>query len=286
MPNKQPFQRPTRIENIYRVELDRLFDKYFNLPTATTLGEINARLVEFAHARNFFSAFGQTMAKRMITMVVKENTTSWRLAASKASNGRIIHQMLRRDLDARTIVGARVNYLIEQNSHLISTVPENIQFKLAKWIQEQQVKGLRSEHILRQLQPKFHNLRTYEIRRIARTEVAKADTAITRARAESIGLNWYQWQTSEDARVRLSHRKMDLVLINWNDAPSPEMLVGEKSEGHYHAGNIWNCRCIALPLTTLNEVSWPCKVYTNNTIRRLSRKQFVLISGMPKELAA
>lgn len=281
-----PFQRPTRLENIYRVEIDRLVKQYLSFPTPTTLGEINARMVEFAHARNFFSAFGQKLAKRMITQVALNNALSWRQAASQSSNGRTIYQMLRGELQASNVVGMHVDQLIHHNANLISTIPEKLQYSIAKWIQEKQVEGLRAEAIIKQLQPQLNHLRRYEVARIARTEVAKADTAITRARAQNIGLNWYQWHTSEDARVRPSHKKMNLVLVNWNDPPSPEMLVGEKSEGHYHAGNIWNCRCPAIPITSLSEIRWPAKVYTSNSIRRLTRPQFVLMSGLPKELAA
>jgi SPP1 gp7 family putative phage head morphogenesis protein len=286
MARDHSFHRPTRLESIYRHELDRLFSRYFTFPTTATLGEINARLVEFAHARNFFSTIGQKMANRMITMVANNNAVSWRQAATTSSNGRIIYQMLKRDLQANTLVGIRLNNLITDNSNLISSVPENVQYKLAKWIQEQQVKGIRSSEIAKQLRPRLNYIKSYEVARIARTEVAKADTAITHARAESMGLNYYQWLTSKDSRVRPGHKVMNLVLVNWNDAPAPELLAHEKSEGYYHAGNIWNCRCIALPLTSLSEITWPCKVYINNSIKQLTRNQFMLVSGMPKELAA
>lgn len=284
MPN-QPFHRPTRLENLYRMEIDRLMREYLSFPTTATLGEINARLVEFAHAQNFFAAFGQKMAKRMITQVAVSNALSWRQAASQSSNGRIIYQMLRAETSSSNVVGMHINKLVEDNATLIKSVPQNVAAQLTKFIQDQQIKGLRSEAIAKMIAPKCKHLRRYEVARLARTEVAKADTAITRARAQSIGLNWYQWHTSQDARVRDSHRKMNLVLVNWNDPPSPESLVGEKSEGHYHAGNIWNCRCPAIPITSLADISFPVKVYTNNSIRRLSRKQFVLLSGT-RELAA
>ena len=284
--DQPPFHRPTRLEEIYRNELDKLYNKYFQFPTVTTLGEINARLVEFAHARNFFSAFGRTLAKRMITQVAAGNAISWRHAASQSSNGRSIYRMLNAELTAPGLVGMHVSQLIEDNARLIGSIPENIQVGVAKFVQQQFVRGIRADEIVSMLGPRLNHLKRYEIQRIARTEVAKADTAITRARAQAIGFNWYQWHTSEDARVRPAHRKMNLVLVNWNDAPAPEQLAGLPSEGHYHAGNIWNCRCPAVTITDLREIRWPCKVYINNSIRRLTRPQFVLMSGLPKELAA
>jgi SPP1 gp7 family putative phage head morphogenesis protein len=129
-------------------------------------------------------------------------------------------------------------------------------------------------------------LKEYQVQRLARTEVAKADTAITRVRAESIGLNWYEWQTSEDARVRKSHAKMNHVLVNFDDPPAPEQLIGQKSEGHYNAGNIYNCRCPALPVLSLNLLQWPHKVYSQGRISVMSKKQFLLVSGLPLQLVA
>jgi SPP1 gp7 family putative phage head morphogenesis protein len=278
------FQRMTRLEAVYRREIEKLFERYAALPTFETLGQINATMVEYARAKNFIQAFAEELALNMITQVAVTNARSWRAAATKSSKGREIYAMLRQEM--RGNVGMRVRHLVRENADYISTVPVKIARQVTQHVQEQQMKGLRSSTIAKDLRQYIGNLRDFEINRIARTEVAKADTAITRARAEQLNLNWYQWQTSEDARVRKSHRKMDLVVINWSDAPSPETLVGEKSEGHYHAGNIYNCRCIALPITDINELSYPVRIYAAGGIKRLTRSQFRLLSSGRRELAA
>lgn len=281
---KQPFHRPTRIEAEYRRYIDQLLDKFFDMPNFTTLGEINARLVEIANAKNFLESWPAKLAKRMVTQTLATNANNWRQAASQSSNGRQIYLLLKDQLTGN--VGNRVDELIAENATLIKSLPQTITGTIVKHIQTQVVAGLRPEEIIKQLKPKMREMKAYQIARLARTEVAKADTAITRARAEDLGLNWYQWVTSEDARVRKGHKLMDKILINWNNPPSPEALAKEKSEGHYHAGNIYNCRCIALPITSLDEISWPCKVYTNGAIKRLTRRQFLLISGISLTLAA
>lgn len=254
------------------------------MPNYETLGEINARLVEIANARNFLQSWPERLAKKMVTQVLTTNATSWRQAASQSSNGKQIYLLLRNQLTGN--VGTRVDELIAENAKLIKSLPQTIAGTISKHIQTQFVAGIRAEEIMKQIHPKMREMRAYQVARLARTEAAKADTAITRARAEDLGLNWYQWVTSEDARVRKSHKKMNGVLVNWSDPPSPELLIGEKSEGHYHAGNIYNCRCPALPITSLDEISWPARVYKNGQIKRLTRKQFVLISGIPLSLAA
>ena len=117
-------------------------------------------------------------------------------------------------------------------------------------------------------------LANYKIERIARTESSKAATALTQVRCETVGIKWYKWSTSEDARVRSSHRHMDNVLIRWDNPPSPEQLIGEKSQGFYNAGEIYNCRCVCLPIVNLNQVKFHAKIYINGQIQRISKKNF------------
>jgi len=180
----------------------------------------------------------------------------------------------------------KLHSLIQENTQYITTLPSDISERAVHYIQQEQMKGRRAEDIIKDIQPYMQHLKNYQIQRIARTEVAKADTAITRVRAESIGLNWYEWATSRDARVRPSHRKMQGVLVNWSDPPSPEALIGERSVGHYNAGNIYNCRCPALPVLSLNLLQWPHKVYTQGRITSMGMKQFLLVSGLPLQLVA
>lgn len=278
------FHRPIRLEEVYRREIQRLIDSYLNLPDILTLGELNVRLVEYGKSSNFLQKYASVIARRMVTQTLMQNERSWRAAARKSSRGSEIYQMLRSSLQGDT--GRRVEQLVEENAKLIRSVPPRVASMLTKYIQEETLKGRRSSAIMKDIEPKLSHLKQYEIRRLARTEVAKADTAVTRTRAEAIGLNWYQWQTAEDGRVRDAHKHMDKVLINWNDAPAPEQLDHMKTQGHYHAGNIYNCRCVALPLVTLNEISFPAKVYIGGQIKKLSRNQFALISGVQGRLAA
>ena len=277
-----PFHRPTRFETIYETEIHRLMERFFKLPDTSTLGELNARLVEFAQARNFIERFALKLSSNMITMIAKDNSRSWRQAATKASKGRIIYSMLQNEM--RGQLQFQLDILIRENADYISTLPETLARKTTTYIQRETMKGRRSQDIMLDVRPYMQNLRDFEIRRIGRTEVAKADTAITQVRAESIGLNWYQWETSHDARVRPSHRLMGDVLVNWNDPPSPEALAREKNYGRYHAGCIFNCRCPALPVVSLNQLKWPRKVYTNGQIQTMTQHQFALMSGISKQL--
>lgn len=277
-----PFERPRRLEFFYQTEIGRLLDKYMSLPTFETLGELNSRLVEYGQARGFFKAVAGELAKRMVTMVAMSNAQSWRTAATKASKGRLIHSMLRSNLSGMNSLN--LDRLIQENSTLITSLPAETAATVSKRVMELQRQGFRSTDIVDQIRQYMPRARAYQIQRMARTEVAKADTAITRTRAISVGAHWYQWKTSHDARVRESHKLFSDVLVNWNDAPAPESMAGEESEGHYHAGNIYNCRCVTLPLISLAEIKFPARVYMARDIKRLTAPDFE--SLIRRELAA
>jgi len=72
---------------------------------------------------------------------------------------------------------------------------------------------------------------------IARTEVARTATELTKARAVAAGITHYVWRTSGDADVRESHKHMNGKVIAFNQPP--EVEPGKR----YHAGQFPNCRC-------------------------------------------
>ena len=146
-------------------------------------------------------------------------------------------------------------------------MPEDVARKITAHASKMYLSGARSvevEQYVRALAPKLADSR---IRLIARTETSKAETALTRERSLNIGADWYQWQSSRDSRVRPSHKNMDGVIVAWNNPPSPEQLIGEHSTlGRYHAGSTVQCRCIALPIVSLDEIRWPARVYTGSIV--------------------
>lgn len=267
------FERPLRIEIAYEHAIDKLLMQFFRLPVLDTWNDIINLLKEYTTNVAIFTKFATVLASKMVTAVSVQNAMSWREAARQSTRGREIYRMLRNEL-SQPRMRDRLYFLIQSNAQFISTIPQNIAARTVHHVQQEQMAGRRAEDILHDLKPYMRSLKDWQVQRIARTEVAKADTAITRIRAEEIDLNWYVWETSHDARVRDSHRKMQGVLVNWNDPPSPEALVREKPVGHYHPGNIYNCRCIALPVVTFADVKWPSRVYSNGNIRVMSLNQF------------
>jgi SPP1 gp7 family putative phage head morphogenesis protein len=233
-----------------------------------------------AEAEAAMQEAAQQIAERMVARVAKTNVTSWRAAAAQSHNGRRIYAALREEI--RAAVDFRLRQIIARNAALIVSLPDRLAQQTAFYIASEQRRGLRSEAIAKKLVARLPEMRKSVVKRLARTEVAKAETALTQARAERLGLPWYEWATSEDARVRPSHRKMDKILVAWADAPAPEQLAGEASRlGHYHPGGAPNCRCLALPLVDLGEVAWPHRIYAHGTVTRVSLREFEKFAGLP-----
>lgn len=75
----------------------------------------------------------------------------------------------------------------------------------------------------------------YNLRRIARDQVSKGIGNLTQIRHQQLGIRQYHWRTSEDERVRPSHRALNGSLQEWGQPPP----------GTGHPGQDIQCRCTA-----------------------------------------
>jgi hypothetical protein len=181
------------------------------------------------------------LALDMVREVARVNATSWRAAAVKSTRARQIYAALHAEIE-RNGFESELSQLAYRNAQLITSLPAELAERVTAHAAELEQKGARAVEIEREIRRLTPELAGSRIRLIARTEISRAETDLTRVRSERIGIEWYQWQTSEDQRVRRSHRNMDQVLVAWGDPPQPEELVGEKSTlGRAHAGCFPNC---------------------------------------------
>lgn len=227
--------------------------------------------------QKLYKEYCEELAMKMVTNVFNDSGKAWREAARNNSSSRDVYQAIMEELRNPKIRIAVIEQ-INNNARIISTLPSDIADFCTKYIQEESLRGKRASDIAKELITLIPNKSKASIDVIARTETSKTSTAITMARAESLGLDWYIWRTSQDARVRKSHDHMEDVLVNWKNPPSPERLVGQKSVGNYHAGNIYNCRCYPEPVVDIEFIQFPHKVYYNNQIVRMKKQDFIMIA--------
>jgi hypothetical protein len=268
-----------RIEEAYRKALRKVL---LGLADSLTdyddpLGLVRA-IKRFSYSRDF-DRYAEATATQLVTHLFTDAGRTWRQAARANSRGRMVYQALRREMQGP--LGGAIRHQIERNASIIKSLPLDVAKHATEHILSEHLRGARSDDIVSQIQGLFPHFAETRARLIARTETSKTSTALTQSRSQLVGVQWYVWRTAHDGdRVRASHRIMEGVLVRWNIPPNPEALEGEKhAYGHYHAGEIFNCRCYPEPVIDLSMISWPAKVYYGGAIQRMTRYQFEQITG-------
>lgn len=254
-----------KAEQRYRRHIDRLLKEVERRIKGVTDPAAVERILLQIAASPRFNDLCLEAAQQVTTMLAVGQKSTWRAAATASSQGRRIYKALMQET-TNTALGQTISGIVLENAKLIKTCPQNMATKLSQLAKQRQFEGMRPESIMEEVMQEAQHLREFEARRIARTESAKASTALVQARAEALHLDFYYWRTAKDERVRDSHRKMDGVICRWSDPPNPEAMAGEKSYGSYHPGGIFNCRCIALPIIALEDISFPARVHISGQI--------------------
>lgn len=260
------------LEQKYRQSLAKIVKLLMDtVSDASDIHEVNAALHRLYQSAAY-QELSEDLARKFITMGNSIDAKTWREAARGGGINPSFRIEMINNLEGN--LGTAIEQKVLDNAHYIKTLPQNVAREITAYIKTEEYRSLRASETAKKLQEKIAGYSRANANLIARTESSKAMTALTEARAKDAGVDWYQWRTADDARVRNSHRHMEGVLVRWADPPSPEALKDEKDVGHYNAGNIYNCRCYPSPLVTLNRVKWPAKVYYHGSIQTMTREQF------------
>lgn len=273
----QDFGATQRLERAYGSAIKRLLSYVLPKPEkAETFDGYLHRLSEVSQ-REDVREVSEYLAGRMVRWVNVLNTKGWRAAANKTQRTRHLHSLLMREMGQAT--GSEVTRMTRVNASYISSIPRQAAEQLGKEVLRAQQAGARPGTIAKMLQRRYPKLLRSKIALLSRTETQKASLALTQSRAEDLNLPFYIWSTSEDQRVRLSHRRLNNVVIPWAEPPSPEKLFGEPSIGNYHAGGVFNCRCTQIVVLGLDDIHFPASVYWHGAVRNMTRSQFKTICG-------
>jgi len=202
----------------------------------------------------------------MLYNVNKDNQKLWNKLSAKMS------QELKKELSKAPAKTWMQKYM-DDNVGLIKSIPIDAAKRVHKLIKENQYVGLRSTDLIDEIM-RIGSISENKAKMIARTETSRYSTALTQMRSESIGADWYVWKAVGDFRTRKGHKRMDGVIVSWNDPPSPEKLVDEKAYGEYHAGETFNCRCYPEPILDVDDVNFPAKVYRSGRIQTMKKDEF------------
>jgi SPP1 gp7 family putative phage head morphogenesis protein len=174
--------------------------------------------------------WAQAVARYMIADVAKRNELAW-----KRNSNDISKALLAELRYAPT--GRAFSELQQQQVHLITSLPIEAAQRVQTLVERALLGGHRADVIAKQI------LETGSVTKaratlIARTEVSRAASNLTQARAQFVGSTGYIWRSSRDGNVRPTHRKMSGKFVLWTDPPKTDEGLAP-----YHAGCGPNCRC-------------------------------------------
>lgn len=244
------WQPKRRIEQAYQKALNGLLQKSLGaFIGARKIGQMKRRIDEWVQTKEF-DEYAHSVASTMITNLFDDVGDNWREASEANGKSRRIYELLMEDLDGSR--GERVNAIIKENAEYIKTLPSDVAEQVSEYCKTEALKGRRPEDIEKDIQRMFPSKSKARAKLIARTECAKAQTALVQSDAEEVGADWYIWRAVTDQRTRSSHSRMNGIICRWDDPPNPEALFPEKNKpyGSYHPGCTFNCRCHPEPIVT------------------------------------
>lgn len=236
-PAKSAFIRARKAENGYARQLRKIARHIGDLINTmwvpddmSAADQISDAMARYA---KLLEPWAASAAKRMITEVAARDKQAWR--EKSAEMGRL----LRAEMNDAPI-GAVFRQRMADQVGLITSLPLDAAERVHKLTMEGIVQGTRAKAIAAEI------MRSGEVTKsradlIARTEVGRTATEITRARAVFVGSTHFKWLSVGDSDVRPGHRRLNGKIFAWNDPP-------ECDPGHHALpGCIWNCRCVAIP---------------------------------------
>jgi SPP1 gp7 family putative phage head morphogenesis protein len=226
-------RKARRAEARYRRQLQKVARNISDLIKTFKQGDkrqadkITAALRSYS---NVVRPWAEAAGEKMVAEVNAMDAKAWR--EHSAEMGRALKDELR---NAPT--GIVMRKRVAEQVELITSLPLQAAERVQKLAQEALVTGDREGKVYASI------MRTGEVtearaRTIARTEVGRAQSELTQARAEFVGSTGYIWRTSRDVDVRDSHKKMEGKFVAWASPPTLDGLRG-------HAGTLPNCRCYA-----------------------------------------
>lgn len=231
------FRRAKKLEKGYRAQLRKIARHVGDIAqahdAATSLGieRIRSGMLQYAIR---LEPWADSVANRMIAEIAAADREAWRRTSEIV--GRLLHKEIQGAPTGRVLQDS-----LSRQVELIKSLPIEAAERVHKLTTEGMSEGRRTSAIAADI------LASGEVTRsradlIARTEVSRTATELTKARAEHIGSTHFIWRCVHDGSTRPSHRALDGKTFRWDQPP-------ECDRGHHALpGGIWNCRCYPEPV--------------------------------------
>jgi SPP1 gp7 family putative phage head morphogenesis protein len=133
-------------------------------------------------------------------------------------------------------LAARQANWVAQNTALIKSIAPQYMTSVETIVRQGVMSGTAPKVLAKQIQ-QASGVTMKRATLIARDQINKANGELTQHRQMDLGIDSYQWDTSNDERVRPSHVAREGKIYSWSKPP----------EGGGHPGQEILCRCRALP---------------------------------------
>lgn len=235
------WQKSSRLQEHYASQLRAVARQIGHIVSAFdpvdwgSLPLLEASLRKYSEALEPWAA---AVARKMIQQADRQDLEKWNQAS------RSMARDLRRELETTSTGDVQRQFMAEQVT-LIKSLPLDAAKRVHEIVIENQFQGGRYDAIADKIR-ETGSVTASRATLIARTEISRVSTALTQARAMSVGSQSYIWHTANDADVRESHAKLNNTAHRW-DTPPPHEEGGGKIY-YSHPGAIFNCRCWPEPI--------------------------------------
>lgn len=236
--NNKSFIQTRKVERHYAAQLRKiarhvgeLINTMWRPDDITTSSEITTALDRYAR---IIEPWARVVGQRMVAEVSSRDRKAWREHSAEMS------RLMRSEI-AEAPVGIVMRERLASQVDLITSLPREAAERVHKLTLEGITQGTRAKAIAAEIM-RSGEVTASRANLIARTEVGRTATELTKARAESVGSTHFIWRTTGDSDVRESHRHLNGKTFRWDTPP-------ECDPGHHALpGAIWNCRCYPEPV--------------------------------------
>lgn len=229
---RTPFEKSTHLQREFERQLRKV-------------GREVGRIVEGSHDKprqlresmeayvKLLRPWAERKSEEILHKVNKQDFKAWQEATKEMGRGIAL------EMRSQSFVGVTFRNLVKAQTDRITNLPieaaERVEYLMIQAMQN----STRAAEIAKDI-ARSGDVSESRATLIARTGITAAATALTEARALSIGSDGYIWRTANDPRVRHSHALMEGEYVAWNNPPKLDGMIG-------HAGTLPNCRCYPEP---------------------------------------
>ena len=241
--SRSAFIRAKKAEARYAIQLRKIARVIGDIASGYTVGDpSSAGKIEQALRRysNVIGGWAETTALRMLEDVSSRDRAAWMEVSRRIGQG------IAKEIESAP-TGAEMRERLQDQVKLIKSLPEEAADRVREISTKAFTEGRRPQYVAEEIM-RSGDVAKSRANTIARTEVSRTGTELTRARAEYVGSEGYIWRTAEDEDVRHSHEEMNGKFVRWDSPPTLDGMKG-------HAGQFPNCRCYPEPVIPGDEVS-------------------------------